>query len=171
MEHIAFYLILGPLCFFNLFLIYDGASGTSYIRMNRKVLNGLTLVEFVAVTAYAIISNLHAPSLQETAIHSLFLEILGLNTAYVMIFMAWISCRVHTLLDEEKTYEMTLKNVVCLSNELYYDGVIINNKREIEVLLPYEEEYWSSDTPRKIDVKFKTVAKKQYILVEPVKEI
>jgi len=151
--------ILGILCFIHLFLGYAGASGAVHSLVNKKVLNGLILTELILVTVFVVFDNLQTPPHDGWP-----LAILGYLFVYGLIVATWWVYNFYTFLKKDKIYEMTIDSRVRFSNKDYLGGVIFNGKREIEVLLPYKEEYLSAKRAGKINVRFRTLLGGHYIV-------
>ena len=154
--------ILGFLCLIHLFLNYAGASNAVHDLVNKKVLNFLILTELVAVTAFVIYDNIQTPPYD-----GWFAAILGYLFVYFMIGSTWLLFYLCTFLEKDKVYEMTIETKVLLRNKQYFGGTVISNGEEVEVLLPYKEEYLALEKPRKVNVKF-NILMRGYYIVEPV---
>lgn len=159
-QYIEGRVILGLLCLIHLFAGY--AVKVPWGHLNKKVLNGIILTELVAVTAYIIYDNLQAPPHNGWA-----LAIIGYLFVYGLILITWLGYSIYTKLDEEKTYEMTIKDHVRFMNEDYFRGTVIDGKKETEVVLPYLQELVSAaKTGKKQNVKFDRFLKYGHILVK-----
>lgn len=163
MEHyIEGRVILGLLCLIHLFAGY--ALKVPWGHINKKVLNGFFLTELVAVTAYIIYDNLQTPPY-----NGWILAVIGYLFVYALIFMTWAGYSSYTGLDEDKVYEMTIKERVYFLNDFYLRGTVIDEGKEIEVLLPYAPELVATARNGKQQkVKFDKFLKHWYILVKCV---
>ena len=149
MEHyIEGRVILGLLCLIHMCAGY--ALRVPCEHINKKVLNGVILTELVAVTVYIIYDNLQTPPY-----NGWFLAVIGYLFVYAIILMTWAGYSFYTQLDEEKIYEMTIKDHVRYMNRDYFRGTVIDGKNEVEVLLPSSPNLVSSiEAGEKQMVKF-----------------
>lgn len=160
-QYIESRVILGLLCLIHLFLSYAGSTGACHGHINRKALNYTVLAELILVTAYVIYDNLQTPPY-----NGWFIAIVGYVFVYGMICMTWATYCIYALLDKDKAYEMTINSHVRLQNEDYFKGVVIEQRREIEVLLPYLQNLVpKNDKNKKPKVKFQEVLHGRYIIV------
>ncbi len=163
MEHyIEGRVILGLLCLIHLFAGY--ALKVPWGHINKKVLNGFFLTELVAVTAYIIYDNLQTPPHDGWT-----LAVIGYLFVYALILMTWAGYSSYTGLDEDKVYEITIKERIYFLNDFYLRGTVIDEGKEIEVLLPYAPELVAAArNGKKQNVKFDRFLKHWYILVKCV---
>lgn len=152
--------ILGLVCLVHLFANY--AVGISWGHIKKRTLNGFIIAELIAVTAYIIYDNLQTPPHDGWG-----LAIVGYALVYALILMTWLGYSIYTELDDNKTYEMTIKEHIRLMNKDFFRGTVMNGKKEVEVLLPYSEELVPSDeNSKKKNVRFAEVFRAGYILVK-----
>lgn len=152
--------ILGLLCLMHLFACY--AIRVPWGHLNKKVLNGFFLTELVAVTAYIIYDNLQTPPYSGWV-----LAVIGYLFVYALILMTWSGYSIYTELDEDKTYEMTIKDHIRFMDDDYFRGTVTDGKKETEVILPYAPELVSSaKAGQKQKVKFDRFVKYGHILVK-----
>lgn len=143
--------ILGVLCFIHMIVNYAAQCPWGHIK--RKVLDGIILTELVVVTAYIIYDNLQTPPYD-----GWLLAILGYIFVYGLIFMTWIMYGIFTIMDKDKTYEMTITHHVHFMNNDYLEGTIFEEDIKIKVLLPYSAELDPATKDKlKQNVKFDNV--------------
>ena len=157
MEHvIESRAILMLITVINLFAGY--ASNISWGHINRKVLHGIVITELIAVTAFIIYDNLQTPPYDGWT-----LAIIGYLLVYGLILMNWAGYYIYTELDNDKVYEMTIRDHVRFMNNDYFRGTVMADNREVEVFLPYSEELKPEETR---NVKFDNVLRGVHILVK-----
>lgn len=156
--------ILGILCFFHLFLGYAGSSGAVHNVISRKCLNTLLIIELIGVTAFVIYDNLQTPPYDGWV-----WAIIGYLFVYALILLTWFVYLPYTLLKKGKVYKMKITNRSYFMGSDYLGGFVTENNRQVDVLLPYKEEYLAPDTPREVDVVFCLLMHGEYI-VRKVKE-
>ena len=160
--------ILGMLCFIHMFILY--ASQCPWGHIKRKVLDGIILMETIAVTTYIIYDNLQTPPYD-----GWLLAILGYILVYGLIFMTWVMYGIFTVLEKDKFYEMAVTRHVHFMNEDYLVGTVVETdtaelKRDYTVLLPYSPELYPLIKANiKPKVKFDNVLKGN-ILVKLVQQ-
>lgn len=164
MEHyIEGRVILGLLCLIHAFAGY--ALRVPWGHLNKKVLNGFFITELVAVTAYIIYDNLQTPPHDGWT-----LAVIGYLFVYALILMIWSGYSIYTELDEDKTYEMTIKDHIRFMDDDYFRGTVTDGKKEIEVVLPYDEKLVSAaKSGQKQKVKFDNFLRYGHILVKLAK--
>lgn len=157
MEIIESRVILAIFCFIKILMGY-GASAVNQ-PISRKMRNAVFIAELVIITAYIVYDNICYPPYS-----GWLLAIVGYVFVYAVMFMAWITYGIHSLLDVNTVYEMNVRKKVLFTDSAYLAGKtfisgIVNVKgKDVEVILPCQEfDALQTENKKVIKVKVKEI--------------
>lgn len=155
-------LILGFVCFVNVFVGYAGLHGFVRKAINRKVWIAAFVVEVFLITAYIVFDNVFVDCHPDDG---WLMAILGYLVVYNIAFMAWFSYRNNTRLEKGKSYKFHREQRMTFDNRIFVSGYVMSGSEKVDVFL--EISNYKEDVPNGLRVKFKAV-EQGYILVSRV---